>query len=124
MLMAACTSTVSYLQSFAAIGTQGEKHSSREGLQRPPQERCGTDASFVCDFAFSVSQSERNITFAVLGGGGIKRANKHGGLSDVTERSSRRHSLRRRCFIGAEPPRRPRRSSRAHKYRYEEGGKS
>lgn len=71
MLMAACTSAVSYLQSFAAIGTQGEKHSSREGLQRPPQERCGTDASFVCDFAFSVSQSERNITFAVLGGGAL-----------------------------------------------------
>lgn len=70
--MGACTSTVSDLQSFATIGTQGEKHSSREGLQRPPQDIGGTDASFVCDFAFSVSQSERNITFAVLGGD-IKR---------------------------------------------------
>lgn len=71
MLMGACTSTVSDLQSFATIGAQGKKHSSREGLQRPPQDSCGTDASFVCDFALSVShssQSERNITFAVLGG--------------------------------------------------------
>lgn len=90
ILIGACASTVSHLQSFATIRAQREKcsllfltHSMElskiwlkkggggEGLQRPPQDLCGTNASFVFDFTFSVphsSQSEGKITFAVLGG--------------------------------------------------------